>query len=82
MSDNVETRSDQQTRRRFITTATYVVPAILTLKASPAAASTGSPRHCCQYNQGDHDYHDYNYGNQSWDLNRLLDWLKDKLKDW
>jgi len=34
-----------QTRRSFIKTATYVAPAILTLKAMPASATPGSP-HC------------------------------------
>ena len=32
----------EQTRREFVKTATYVVPAILTLKARPAFAQQGS----------------------------------------
>jgi hypothetical protein len=39
---------DQQTRRTFVKTAAYVVPAILTLKARPAFAQLGSG----QGNQG------------------------------
>jgi hypothetical protein len=33
---------DQQTRRRFVKSTAYVVPAILTLKARPAFAQQGS----------------------------------------
>ena len=41
MSD-VNRVSDEQTRRSFLKTATYVAPVILTLKAEPAFAKYGS----------------------------------------
>jgi hypothetical protein len=39
---NLEEKSARQTRRSFLKVATYVAPAILTLKAAPALASPGS----------------------------------------
>jgi len=41
-----------QTRRTFIKTATYVAPAILTLKAAPAFAQSGSPKDNCNNGVG------------------------------
>ena len=39
---DVDDKETVPTRRTFIRTATYVAPAILTLKAAPALASRGS----------------------------------------
>jgi hypothetical protein len=42
--DNRVLTGNDSTRRSFIKTATYVAPAILTLKAAPAFASLGSQK--------------------------------------
>ena len=42
--DNSQQPTIDQTRRTFIKTATYVAPAILTLKAAPAFAARGSEK--------------------------------------
>ena len=41
---NPDPLGPEQTRRSFIKVATYVAPAILTLKAAPAFASPGSDK--------------------------------------
>jgi hypothetical protein len=40
--DRIETQMDEQSRRSFLKTATYVAPLILSLKAESAFASYGS----------------------------------------
>jgi hypothetical protein len=52
----------KQTRRVFLRTASYVAPAVITLKAAPAVASLGSGR--------DHDKFDWD-----WDRGWIEKWL-------
>ena len=54
-----------ESKRKFIKAAAYVAPAILTLKAIPSFASTGSGRGDHGNRRGDHGSNGVGYGNDS-----------------